>query len=331
MAGPIDYKFVMLLSSRLDGFTVKSTNPLKVNCRCPLCGDSQKSKSKKRGWFNEYKGSVRFGCFNCSSSLWLSKFLESVDPVLADQYLVESKLDWVANNTTVDIKPVKKKEYHTNKDGLKKISQLQHDHPVKKYIEKRKIPSSEHYRLFYAPKFNKWINTMIPNKLNESRDEPRLAIPLNDKNGRIVGVTGRSFSPDSIRYITIMFKDHPKVFGLDVVDMDKTNFCVEGPIDSLFLDNAWAMAGADVSVGNENTVYVYDCEPRNKEIVARIQKRININQKVVIWPQKMENYGKDINDYVLNGLTTTHIQRIVERNTYDGLMAQVKLNEWKKV
>ena len=331
---PIDYKFVMMLSNRLERFSVKSTSPLKINCRCILCGDSQKSKSKARGWITEYQGSARFGCFNCGESVWLKDLLQRVDPNLADEYIIEGKLEWMANNGIVATKvEADKPEFKVIKDplnGLKKISQLAHDHPVKQYVEKRKIPTNQHYRVFYAPKFNKFINGMIPDKLNTERDEPRLVLPLFNANKQVIGFQGRSFKKDGLRYITIMIRDEPKAFGMEQVDMSKQNICVEGPIDSLFLDNCWAMVGADVSLGNENTVYVHDNEPRNAEIVKRIERNINKGQKVVIWPDKMKNYGKDVNDYILNGLTSSQIERIIKANTFDGLMANLKLTEWRK-
>lgn len=331
---PIDYKFAMMLSNRLERFSVKSTSPLKINCRCVLCGDSQKSKSKARGWITEYQDSARFGCFNCGESIWLKDLLQRVDSNLADEYIMEGKLEWMANNGIVaKVVETEKKVICVIKDplkGLRKISQLSPDHPVKQYVVKRQIPSSQHYRIYYTPKFNKFINDLIPNKLNEDIDEPRLVLPLIDANKKVIGIQGRSFKKDGLRYITIMLRDEPKAFGLDVVNLKQSNICVEGPIDSLFLENCWAMVGADVSLGNDKTVYVYDNEPRNVEIVKRIERDITRNRKVVIWPEKMKNYGKDINDYVLNGLTSSQLHRIIDSNTHDGLMAKLKLTEWRK-
>lgn len=327
---PIDYKYIMMISTRLEGFAVKSTSPLKVNFRCPICGDSSKSVSKKRGWITEHKNSGRFHCFNCSGSMWFSQLLQRIDPTSYQSYIVESKLDWMKENNVVK-KEVVKPTYTGHLDGLKRISQLSPNHPAKLYVEERKIPSNQHYRIYYTPKFNKYVNTIIPDKLDDNNDEPRLVLPFFDKDKRMFGLTGRSFKKDGLRYITIMFDDTPKAFGLDVVDFNKTNLCVEGPIDSLFLDNCWAMAGADVSIGNKNTVYVYDNEPRNKDIVKKIEKKVDLGYKVCIWPDKAKRYGKDINELVCSGLKPKDVQYIIRNNTYSGLEAKLKLTEWKKV
>ena len=45
----VDVKYARLVGSRLDNFKEKKTNL--YNFRCPYCGDSQKHKSKARGYF----------------------------------------------------------------------------------------------------------------------------------------------------------------------------------------------------------------------------------------------------------------------------------------
>jgi hypothetical protein len=120
-----------------------------------------------------------------------------------------------------------------------------------------------------------------------------------------------------------------KIFGLNRVDFNKTIYITEGPFDSLYIDNAVAMAGADVDwelLRDKEVVFVYDNEQRNKEIIARMQKVIDKGFEIVIWPKNLED--KDLNDMFLAG---HDVQSLVEFNTYSGLQAQIKLSEWKKV
>ena len=130
--------------------------------------------------------------------------------------------------------------------------------------------------------------------------------------------------------MTIMLdEDRTKIYGLNRVDFNKTVYITEGPFDSLYIDNAIAMAGADVEwslLNGKEAVFVYDNEPRNKQIIDRISKAIDKGFEVVIWPTNLEE--KDINDMFLAG---HDVQSLVEFNTYTGLEAQVKLSEWKKV
>jgi len=211
---------------------------------------------------------------------------------------------------------------------IKKVSQLKYDHPIKKYIEKRKIPTKHHYRLYFAKKFKTWINEIIPNKFeNVGKDEPRLVIPFLDQHGKCFGVSARGFDPKGIRYITIMFDERPKIFGLDTVNFAQPYYIVEGAIDSFFLENAIAMNGAEGNgnAAGDNAIYVFDAEPRNKEIHKRMEKVIKAGYKVCIWPTDVP--GKDINEIYLAGLDP---EKLIEDNTYQGLQAELKLSAWRK-
>ena len=154
---------------------------------------------------------------------------------------------------------------------IKKVSSLNYDHKAKLYVQKRQIPASEQYKLYYAPKFNEWVNSIIPGKLPKlENDSPRLVMPFIDKKGNLFGFNARAFRDNELRYITIMIdEDMPKIFGLDTVNFSKKYYVIEGPIDSLFIDNSVAMAGADGNAkgleNTENAVFVFDNEPRNKE------------------------------------------------------------------
>jgi hypothetical protein len=130
-------------------------------------------------------------------------------------------------------------------------------------------------------------------------------------------------------------EEAPKIFGLDTIDRTKPVYIVEGPIDSLFLDNACAMAGSGISnesigkIGTEDIVFVFDNEPRNKEIVGLIEKRINTGYNVAIFPDYIEE--KDINDMVLAGREVEEIQSIISNNVFNGLGAKTRLSEWRKI
>ena len=62
----LDKKFINLVSSQLERF--KWQRATLANCRCPLCGDSQKNKNKCRGYFYERDGTILLQV----SQLWCS-------------------------------------------------------------------------------------------------------------------------------------------------------------------------------------------------------------------------------------------------------------------
>jgi hypothetical protein len=219
---------------------------------------------------------------------------------------------------------------------LKKVSQLDNKHPVRHWVTKRQIPSKQHYRLYYAPQFKKWVNSVLPNKFESlANDEPRLIIPMFDYDGKMFGFQGRSFhNKTDLRYITILLDDsHGKLYGLDRVDTTRTVYCVEGPIDSLFVDNCIASAGGDIisdlellDCDKSNVVVVYDNEPRNADTVVKIEKAIDNGYSIVIWPDDINE--KDVNDMAIAGLD---VQYILRRNIFKGLQAKLRMMEWKKI
>ena len=335
----VDIQYAQLLSARLENFKIRSTNPYKINFRCPICGDSQKSRSKSRGWLLEKDNGLLYYCHNCGASMSFPFFLKGQDQMMYNDYVAEKFIKKANNSITTtsdDSKfkttaPVFTKKNNPLK-AIKKVSQLQWDHAIKGYINQRQIPPNQHYRLYYAQKFKGWINSIIPNKFeNVDKDEPRLVIPFLDKDNNVFGVSARGFDPKGVRYLTIMFDDRPKIFGLDTVDFNKQYYVVEGAIDSFFIRNSVAMAGADggtsaLKNAKENAVFVFDAEPRNKEIHKRMEKLIEQGYKICIWPHNVP--GKDINEMILAGFSD--VQRVIRDNIYSGLEAKLKLQQWRR-
>ena len=197
----------------------------------------------------------------------------------------------------------------------------------RQYLDNRKLDSTKFY---YTDKFREWTNTQKQTFDNVGKDESRIIIPMYDTDRNLIGFQGRSLGPNSIKYITIMIDEEaPKIYGLDRIDSDKAIYVVEGPFDATLVENAVAMCGSDIdlrSFGWSDYIYVYDNEPRNREIVNRIAKTIDRGDKVVIWPTSIEE--KDVNDMILGG---HQVMNMLNSNTYSGLKAKIKFNNWKKI
>ena len=333
MSSYIDLKFINDLSGRLSQFK-KKTDYL-FNFRCPHCGDSQKSKTKARAYLYRVKNDMFFKCHNCGQGQNLANFIKFIDPKLYEQYLLEryKKSAPATPKPKFDFKPTK----FTNQtpiDDLKSIKDLPEDHPARLYCVNRKIPEKYFDKLFLSDKFMTLVNEVKPNTYKITKDHPRLIIPFYDTTGKVFAFQGRAFGKEQPKYLTIKLDENKqKVYGLERINFQNQVFIVEGPIDSLFIDNCLAAGGADLflknKIPNENITYIFDNEPRNKEIVKRMYKVIEQDFNVVIWPEDLQL--KDVNDMIMSGLTKLELQDIISNNTYSKLSALTKLNYWKKI
>ena len=320
----VDAKYIGLVSSRLKKFKRVKANLF--NFRCPICGDSQKQKNKARGYIYPIKNNMNYKCHNCGASLSFNNFLKQVDTTLHKQYTLEKfKEGHTGRNFVVEepkfefSKPVFKKSFDLPKASSNSVAS--------EYLTKRKLNPDKFY---FADKFMEWTNSQKQTFDTILRDESRIVIPMYDEDKNLIGFQGRALGKSFTKYITVMLDDEaPKAYGLDSIDKTSTVYITEGPFDSTFICNSIAMCGADADIsswGISDPVWIYDNEPRNREIVSRIQRTINNGGRVVIWPTNIEE--KDINDMVLAG---HDVMSMLKLNTHSGLEAKIKFNNWKRV
>jgi hypothetical protein len=305
------------------------------NFSCPLCGDSSKDKSKARAYFypNETGSDLLFKCHNCSQSMLFGNFLKRQFPEIYDSYILEK----FKNKN----KPLtKKKEQDTIKEQVKEdlknmvqVSELSETDIGRKFCIQRKLPDLD--RLYFTDDWAALAEEFIPGKYeNMPKNDPRIVLVYRDIEGKITGLQGRAILQSKQRYISAAPKHAKMVFGAEKLDRSKKVYVVEGPFDSMFLPNAVAVGTSDLEsvekrIGElQNAVYVFDNQPRNKEICKLISRAIDNNKKVVIWPDFIKE--KDINDMILSSYAPDIIQGIIDENTFEGISAKVIFGEWKK-
>jgi len=319
----VDVKYINLISARFQKFK-KIKNNL-YNFRCPICGDSQKNKSKARGYLYQVKNNTNFKCHNCGVNISFNNFLKQIDSVIYKQYTFEKFKDGKTGRNFTAEEPVFKFETPKFKPKLD-LPKASSNPDAKKYLESRKLNPDKFY---YTDQFKSWTNSLKDVFDDTTKDEPRIIIPLFYQD-TLIGFQGRALGPSKVKYITVMLNDDaPKIYGLDEIEKNKTVYITEGPFDSTFIPNSIALCGADGDIskwGIGDCVWIYDNEPRNAEIHSRISRVIDRGEKVVIWPSFVNE--KDINDMILSGLD---VQIMIESNTYSGLEAKLKFTTWKKI
>ena len=330
----LDIKYASLISSQLDRYKVTKNNPFTATFRCPLCGDSQKNKSKTRGYFFIAYQKLRMKCHNCGASYNFKNFLKILDNNLYKQYSIEAFSGQAEKTPDIDMmfhKPV----FDTPKDSLidrlmDRLDTLPDHHEAIKYVESRLIPRDKFHRLYYVEDVSKIGQLKDKYREKITGKESRIALPFYDRQGRLTGLTMRAIDDHPIRYLAInIVEDVVQIYNLDAVDFSKPVVCVEGPLDSLFLSNAVAVGGSAMKSARKllpsNTIYVFDNEPRNKEICKLIHKQIESGFTVCIWPENITE--KDINEMVKVDLD---VEDIIYKNSCSGLEARMKFSHWRK-
>jgi len=335
----LDLKYVKLLASCLERF--KQKGDYLFIARCPYCGDSQRKKSKCRGYIYRRKSDLYFFCHNCNKSVTIGTFIKFLNVPLYEQYRLERYTSGEGGkkaHSVPEFKNIKPKKIEKFQLGLPNIEDLLDSHVAKKYLIERKIPEKFLSLFYYCSDFKEWAIKITDGEFKEKyhseTSDPRIVIPFFDQKQNMVMLQGRSLLPSKLRYVTIKFdQEAPKIFGLERWDKRKSTLIVEGPFDALFLPNCLAMAGSSVNVSSlfpnkKDATYVFDNQCRNKELITQMRHIINEGYNICIWPQT--NPNKDINDMILSGRTAESIVTEIEENTYNGLSAVLNLDQWKK-
>lgn len=323
----LDSEYINKISYRLDKFRWKSSKL--ANFRCPICGDSAKKKNIKRGYFLLKNDRFHMYCHNCGANMSFQDFIKDIDPDIHRQYIID-KLKGENLYKTPEKKLPQPSKIFGSKYGMQHVSELDYQHPARVYLRNRQIPSNE---VYLVENFFAWGSIQFPEKFSETViDHPRLIFPAYDENRNIIGYTCRSINGEIPKYYQLKLVDD-FVFGLNRIDRSKPVYVVEGAIDSLFLPNCVASCNSALHtvkcIDDCKKILIPDNDKRNPEIVKTVGKFIDLNFDVVIWPDSVKE--KDINDMILSGYSIDTIMGIINNNTFRGIVAKMKYNNWRKV
>jgi transcription elongation factor Elf1 len=328
---------ISMLGQYLEKFKKKTENSWTF--RCPSCGDSQKNKNKTRGYiFHDSKNDgYVVKCHNCGYFSDLKNFIREFTDnsfyrnYISDRYRAKSSSSYLIKDTPI----VKEIESIDLFDTFCRASESK---DCISFLKKRKIPSEVWDTLYYTHNTKKLFD-VFPNQLEEEFKEKidcaRLIIPFYKPCGELFAIQARSLNNFSMRYITFKIdSEYPLIYNLNKYDRNNLVFVTEGPIDSMFLPNAIAVAGSDFAricdfVDKENSIIILDNEPRNYEIIKKYEKFITMGYKVFIWNSKIKE--KDINDLILTECSSNVIVDFIKKNSWCSHRAKLELTKWRKV
>lgn len=273
------------------------------NFRCPICGDSKKSKHKARG--NYYPKTNSYHCFNegCTASgLWIVAKFQNID-------ITEVKKDFISYSrkinsgnydrpsAVIDINPT---ELSTNKEaqsnGLQLPSEWTIDLPlnVREYLAKRKLLSAP-----YCPK--NW-------QLYYDIKTHRIGIPwIREK--QIKFWQTRATSKNQYPKYDSSLKSEKDIFNYDMIDpLYPFVFMLEGVFDAIWVKNGVALAGVSITSHQQSLldrvdnkkVWMFDNQWTDSTALKKTMKIFtnHPNDLVFVWPSEI--IEKDVNELILN-------------------------------
>lgn len=297
-----------------------------ISCRCPICGDSETNKRKKRGYILKGRDVWVYMCHNgdcvANEAMKATNFLKLYFPGLYSDYIRE-----VFSTTNKNNKNISKNQYYQDivKEEYDEINDTKHFIPIKKgngklfdkaieYCLKRKIPENI---------WKEWFVAI------DGRYQGRMIIPFFDNIGKIYYYQGRTLTDQEPKYLNRRAIDEKECYNIYNIDKTKPVVICEGPIDAMFIENSIATLGIKFSdktkkILNEfKSYYLFDNDKDGK----KYSKRFLEDEKYVFnWNKFLKDQNilvpvKDINDYILvsgkDKLTFEEIEKYFTNNVYD--------------
>ena len=327
--------------------TLKTRNSSEINFRCPICGDSRRNKSKKRGYF--YRRTGTFYCFNCGTSMTGYAFLKAICPSdVFDRIIQDYKVlnfNNIVSRTDSSESQIRGPEQERGFEILspnpsyRYLLEMGWGNPsalspeAKKRLDDRMIPSGarDAFRTIRDINGREFI------LIRYVHDDMTIYHQLDNFNKYDIKGQG------SVKYIfpkdeNINFQPKP-VFNLDSVDISFPYiFCTEGIYDSTFVKNGVALGGR--SLTDYQMKMLRACYPRHKVVLAfdnddaGIRASLRHSEKfpdvsfLNVYDILNVAHVKDINDFVrATGRTDVFTRAdLLEKLVMSPFMLKMKMN-----
>lgn len=205
----------------------------------------------------------------------LETYLRHCRPAVYEEYraALRAEARGMAPNLPQPLPPVTRRVHELAADAetlltfvrseLPSAFSLPEDHPARRYVKARRLPEAHRDVLLWDEAFDHTASLMDG---TERRPDARLVIPYVDASGKkLTAILGRTIrSGAGPKYMAAKCDpDAPLIFGLERVQPYGNVLVLEGPLDSLFLANAVAVTGTNLTsaanvLPKERLILIYD-------------------------------------------------------------------------
>ncbi len=332
------------------------------NFRCPICGDSQKDKHKKRAYIYFGKQEWVYACFNGTCEIYEPKPLLYVFKHYYPEIYKTVLFSGLQNKSENEYEHIKEKNviksYKPTGPSVFKegelISIFDNNELCKKALElceRRKIRKEVYSKWFVCLKDDKFLTRDASGAVQfNDKNRPmgneygyRLIIPYYKYGGVWSQFDARDLRDNSyLRYRNLEGVEK-EFYNIDWLDTTKPFFLLEGSIDSSFIKNAVSFGGIkgmnqlfrehpEVLQNKQNGIFIWDNDDSGKD---QLEHTVNMGFKWFNWKNivpkeefKLNSDGtfrtiKDINEAVMYSDCFTRDEK--EYITLDSIMKYVEL------
>lgn len=303
---------------------------------CPICMEGKSWGRKKRCFYVPENDNIY--CHNCGWSSKPYKWIREVSQLSHDdiwQEIRDGSYDY-ENITPTEAPEIVKvpslPEDSINLFDPNQVEYYKYDDRVQRAVQYLKSR-----RLYTA--INRPDAFYI--SLKDFVHKNRLIIPFKDADGQIIFYQSRKlFEWDELgNYISKSGGDK-SLAGFDKIDSSISSaFLFEGPIDGFFVKNGLGLGGINKgdttftslqqsqmdSLWQHERIWVLDSQWIDETAMTKTKNLIEMGERVFIWPEKLGRRFKDFNQMCVALKRDEISPEFIQKNSYKGAFARVKL------
>lgn len=319
---PIDVRYFKLAVGES---RIKHETPTDITVRCPICGDSKKSRNKARMHLYMRNGKALVNCFNeCScTNKTVYKFLKDYYPNLLENYKQETFGNRIKEIKELDFSGgVGFELIDTPEEKPKTLFDLsqyfEKSERVYDYIESRGLDWSPTLGEVYLGK-----KITLNGKFYNIDDFIVIPLYCGDK---WYGFYSRSMKEH--RFQTFIIDEGFKLWNFYNIDKSKTIYVFEGIFDALSvynsgITNVVACLGATPPLSLLDGLDVVFCFDNDRTGYLNSIKYLKKGFKVLCYPENIKE--KDMNEILKTGV---NIKDLILNNQVSGILGEIKIKKF---
>lgn len=302
---------------------------------CPICREGKHWLKKKRLYFFPDKNYLY--CHNCSKS-WTPYFWIKEVSNMTYHEIMEDMKDYMGDDINYSFVNLSKDEktVFDIPDLPGECVNLLDSTQLKYYANNTIVKTALNYckqrRLFTALNAPKSIYVCLQDKYHDNR----LIIPYYKGNKIVCYISRTLLSSDIRAKYLIKFNTDKPLFNFDKVDVNYPYiFIIEGPIDSMFLQNAVSITGIHLTEAQDKLltssfplhtrIWVYDNPNFEDQIVVnKIRGKLKDGERVFLYDGEFKEF-KDLNEYCTQKNLDFVNPDLIVKGSYTGNAGLLKL------